>query len=165
MKTRALLWQSDHHLMSNLKSRKCIGKYVESPYSSWYYLYLTSSEKHQDTSKSIGRNAFLPLHVTGFTCSMYASVVRNALRWTEDTSEEVFPCTPWQNNLLHLTIWEAWIEIKMIIWSQHKEVRKSFIIFLTLTMKYGPFPSLKLFKKISRSKYWEFFKQATQGGL
>lgn len=152
MKTRALFWQSDHHLMSNLKSRKCIGKYVESPYSSWYNLYLTSSEKHQDISKSTGRNAFLPLHLMIFTCSVHASVVRNALRWTEDTWEEVFPCTPWQNNLLHLTIWVAWIEIKMIIWSQHKEVRKSCIIFITLTMKYWPFLPLKLFTKISKSK-------------
>lgn len=70
--------------MSNLKSRKCMGKYVESPYSSWCYLYLTNSGKHQDTSKSTGRNAFLPRHLTIFTCSVHASVVRNALRWTED---------------------------------------------------------------------------------
>ena len=80
--------------MSILKSRKCIGRYVESPYSSWYYLNLTNSGKHQDTSKSIGRNALLPLHLTIFTCSVHASVVRDALRWTEDTCEEVFPCTP-----------------------------------------------------------------------
>ena len=94
MKTRALFWQSDHHLMSNLKSRKMYRQVRGKSVFNWYYLYLTSSEKHQDTSKSTGRNAFLLRHLTIFTCSVHAYVVRNALRWTEDTSEEVFLCTP-----------------------------------------------------------------------